>query len=171
MVHVTIFAGYDGRLQPSKRFYLTLFGGSDLVRPTVARQLLARQQAQQDPRFAGYKPFFFTMFGGVDIKSPTLTEEFLDLSEMISSGLLKMEDWDRTMARLGHVDGAVGSLTIFGGFDESALPSEAEEIDSLAVQRHLGNIPESAGEVLKYGIGHHGAERTATLRRALLAPA
>jgi len=171
MVHVTIFAGHEGRLQPSKRFYLTLFGGCDLVRPTVARQILAQQQAEHDPRLAEHKPFFLTIFGGVDIKSPTLAEEFLDLREMMDAGLLRAEDWDRSVARLGQADGAIGSMTIFGGFDESELPSEDEEIDSLAVQRHLGNIPENAGEVLQYGIGQRGAQRVATVRRALQATA
>ena len=62
-------------------------------------------------------------------------------------------------------------LTLFGGLDEGGLPSEEQEIDSLAVQRHLGNIPESASQVLQYGIGQGGSERTATLRRAILATA
>ncbi len=169
MVHVTIFAGHDGRLQPDKRFYLTLFGGCDLVRPTVARQLLTHRQAEKDHRPTGGKPFFLTIFGGVDIKWPTLAAEFIDLREMLHGGLLAMEDWERSMAELARVDGAVASFTIFGGFDECKLPSEDEEVNSLAVQRHLGNIPESAGSVLQYGIGQSGAERTATVRRAVLA--
>lgn len=168
MVHVTIFAGHDGRLQPDKRFYLTLFGGCDLVRPTVARQLLTRRQAEKDHRPTGGKPFFLTIFGGVDIKWPTLAAEFLDLNEMLHGGLLVMEDWERSMAELARVDGAVASFTIFGGFDECKLPSEDEEVNSLAVQRHLGNIPENVGSVLQYGIGQSGAERTATVRRAVL---
>lgn len=170
MIHVTIFGGHSGRLQNDKWFYLTLFGGFELVRPTVARELLAQRQAERDHRPTRRKPFFLTIFGGGSINSPTLTEEFLDLREMISSGLLKMEDWERSMAQLVRTD-AVASFTIFGGFDECALPSEDAEVDSLAVQRHLGNIPESAAEVLQYGIGQHGTERTATVRRAFLASA
>lgn len=169
MIHVTIFAGHDGRLQPDKRFYLTLFGGCDLVRPTVARQLLAQRGKEGQPPVADPRPFFLTLFGAVDIKSPTLAEEFLDLREMLNSGLLTMGDWDRSMARLGQTSAALGSLTIFAGFDECAVPSEEEEVESLAVQRHLGNISESAGQILQFGIGQHGSERIATLRRAVLA--
>ena len=60
-------------------------------------------------------------------------------------------------------------FTLMGGFSEMVLPSEEEEIEGLAVQRHLGNISDSAGEVLQYGIGRKDVERRATLRRALAA--
>ena len=94
-----------------------------------------------------------------------------DLREMITSCLLPREEWERSLAELGQAGGALASLTIFGGFDECELPGEDEEVDSLAVQRHLGNISESAGQALQYGIGRGGAERTATVRRAILATA
>jgi hypothetical protein len=166
MIHVTIFGGHEGHLQPDKRFYLTLFGGCELKRPTVARQLFARRQTGRNPH-AENKPFFLTLFGTAGTKAPTLAEEFIDLREMISSGMLAPADWERSLLELGHTGGAIASLTIFGGFDECELPSENEEVESLAVHRHLGNIPEAAGEVLQYGIGQQGAERTATVRRAI----
>lgn len=166
MIHVTIFGGHEGHLQPEKRFYLTVFGGCELKRPTIARQLFAKRQTGRELHVEN-KPFFLTLFGSAGTKAPTLAEEFIDLREMISSGLLAPADWERSMVELGHSPGAVASFTIFGGFDECELPSETEEIDSLAVQRHLGNIPENAGQVLQYGIGQQGAERTATVRRAV----
>lgn len=171
MIHATIFAGHEARLQPGRRFFLTLFGACQLAWPTVARQLLAQRQAERDHRPPDGKPFFLTIFGGAGIKSPTLAEEFIDLRELISGGMLATEDWERSLVQLGHTGGAAASFTIFGAFDECELPSEDEEVDSLAVQRHLGNIPESAGQVLQYGIGQSGAERTATVRRAILASA
>ncbi len=171
MIKVTIFSGHSGRLRADQSFYLTLFGGFELVRPTIARQLLAQRQADRDHRSSGRRPFFLTIFGSGSIKSPTLTEEFIDLHEMLRSNLMTMEDWERAIADLDRFDIGVASFTIFGGFEESKLPSEAEEIDSLAVQRHLGNISESAGQVLQCCIGQHGAERRATVRRAILASA
>ena len=170
MIHVTIFGGHDGQLHPNKRAYLTLFGACEVKRPTVARQLLEQRQRSGNPRIDN-KPFFLTIFGAAGIKAPTLAEEFIDLREMISNGLLPREDWVRCLAELGQTEGALASFTIFGAFDECDLPEEDEEVDSLAVQRHLGNIPESAGQVLQYGIGQRGAERTATVRRAILATA
>ena len=171
MLQVTIFAGHDGRLRYDKWFYLTLFAGCDLVRPTVARQLLIRRQAEREGRTAMRKPFFLTIFAGVDIKSPTLAEEFIDLREMVNSGALHLDDWERAMADLGRVDAGVASFTIFGGFDECVLPAENEEVDSLAIQCHLGNIPDSARQVLQYGIGQRDSERRAVVRRAMLATA
>ncbi len=172
MIQVTIFAGHDGRLRFDKWFYLTLFGGCDITRPTLARQFLMQRQAQQQGRpVYQRKPFFLTIFGGVSIKSPTLAEEFIDLREMVSSGMLTLEEWDRSLALLDQAAGGIASFTLFGGFDECELPSEDEEVDSLAVQRHLGNISDSASQALRYGIGQHGAERSATVRRAVLTPA
>jgi hypothetical protein len=171
MIHITIFSGHDGQLQPDNRFYLTLFGGCDLIRPTVARQLLNERQMAASGRPSPHPPFFLTIFGGVDIKCPTLTEEFLDLREMINSGLLTMEDWDRSMAQLNRTGSTVASFTVFGGISEYELPTENEEVDSLAVQQHLGNISDSAGKVLQFGIGQRGSERVASLRRAFLTPA
>ena len=171
MIQVTIFAGHEGRLRYDKWFYLTLFAGCDLVRPTVARQLLMRRHAEQEGRVAMRKPFFLTIFGGVDIKSPTLAEEFIDLREMVHGGALDMDDWERAMADLGRADAGIASFTIFGGFDECGLPRETEEIDSLAVQCHVGNISDSARQVLQLGIGQRDGERRAVVRRAILANA
>lgn len=166
MFQVCIFGGHDGQLRPEKKFYLTIFGGCDLTRPTIARQILAQRRAERSelPR---QQHFFFTLFGGVDIMQPTLAEEFIDMREMIKSGVLDVKDWDRAMADLARVDSSIASFTIFGRLSENELPKENKEIESLALQRHLGNIPPNAGQVLQYGIGQGGAERTATIQRAV----
>ncbi len=169
MFQVTIFGGHDGQLRYDKLLYITLFGGCELVRPTIARQLVMERQPPRGDQPKRRKPFFLTIFGGAEIKAPTLAEEFIDLREMIASGMLTASDWDRAMSNLAQADTGVGSFTLFGGFDERAIPSEDDEIEGLALQRHLGNIPEPAGQILQYGIGQRGSERTATLRRALAA--
>jgi len=171
MIQVTIFSGHSGLLRFDKSFYLTLFGGFELIRPTVARQLLTQRQAERGNRPVERRPFFLTIFGGGTIKSPTLAAEFIDLREMINGGLLNISDLERAMADLSNTGAVFASFTLFGGFDECKLPSENEEVDSLAVHHHLGNIDENATQVLQYGIGQAGSERTATLRRAILATA
>ena len=168
MMQVTIFSGHEGRLRFDKFLYLTLFGGSELVRPTVARQLLASRKNQGDGSAAGRTPFFLTIFGAASIKSPTLVEEFVELREMLAAGLLSMDDWDRAMGDISGADGNVASFTLFGGFDECELPTMDEEVDSLAVQRHLGSISEGAGQMLQYAIGQKGSERRSAVRRAIL---
>jgi len=169
MVQLCVFSGHEGRWRPEQKLYLTLFGGCDLTRPTVARQILADREWRADPRRSPQRTFFLTLFGGAVIKSPTLAEEFIDLREILDSGALSLADYERAIAGLGRSDSAIYSLTLFGGFVESQLPTENTEVDSLALQRHVGNIPESAGRVLQLGIGLKDAERRATVHRAVLA--
>ena len=171
MIQVTIFSGHDGRLRFGKMVYLTVFGGCDLVRSTVARQLVAQREALRQGRNSVPKPFFLTVFAGVNIKSPTLAEEYVDLRELLGSEVLTMPDWERSIASASRAESSVASFTLFGGFDECELPSENREIDALALQRHLGNVSAAAAEILQYGIGQRDAERYAIIRRAVLAEA
>ncbi|MBI4719088.1 MAG: hypothetical protein HY763_14885 [Planctomycetes bacterium] len=168
MIQVCIMSGHEGRMQLEKKLYFTLMGGMELIRPTLARQILAQRQYERQGESRPRRQFFLTVMGGVEIKYPTLAEEFIDLREMIQSGALSMGDWERAMADLGRTEVAVASFTLMGGFEECSLPTESEEIDSLAIQRHLGNIPERASQVLQLGIGQRDAERRSTLRRALV---
>lgn len=167
MIHLTLFSGHEGRLLPGRLFYLTFCGGCDVIRPTVARQILMQREAERNPAVRVHRPFFLTIFGSVDVTAPTLAEEFLDLREMIRAGLLTPREWDRFAALLGRQEGLVSSLTLFGSFSEDEVPPEDEEVDALAVQQHLGNIPEPAAEVLRFGIGQKGGERLSTIRRAM----
>jgi hypothetical protein len=137
----------------------------------VARQILTRRQREREGKPAGSRHFFLTICGGAVIQCPTLAEEFLDLRQLISSGALSMDDWDQAIADLGRSDTSVASFTLMGAFSESELPSDEKEIESLALQRHLGNISTPAGQVLQYAVGQRDAERRATLRRAILAEA
>lgn len=171
MIQVCIMGGHDGLIRPEKKVYLTLFGGCDLKRQTVARQILARRRDERDGSKHPPRLFFLTICGGVDINYPTLAEEFLDLSQMIDAGALCMDDWDRAMVDLTQTDVSIASFTLMGGLSECELPSENDEIESLALQRHLGNISDTAGQVLQYGIGQRDAERRATIRRAILTEA
>ena len=171
MIQFCIMSGYDGRVRPERKVYVTLMGACDLKRSTVARQILAQRLQEREGKTHPPRQFFLTIMGATEITCPTLAEEFIDLREMMSSGALSMDDWDRAMADLGRSDVSIASFTLMGGFSESELPSENEEIESLAVQRHLGTISDSAGQVLQFGVGRHDAERRATLRQAILADA
>ncbi|MHC4696447.1 MAG: hypothetical protein ACYTFA_06880 [Planctomycetota bacterium] len=189
MIKVTIFGGHEGRLNFDTQFYFTMFGNCEVVRPTLARQLVALRQAERDAappadetfdysdgrmrfryrRPLSGRPFFFTMFGATEIKSPTLAEEFVDLREAMDSKTLSTEDCERLIASVGLSEGSIGSFTLFAAFEEGAPPAEDKEVDSLAVQRHLGNVSEQAGRVLQLGIGQSEGERRAVLRQAITA--
>ena len=171
MIQVCIMGGHEGVIRPEPKIYFTLMGSCELKRQTVARQILAQRQQQKEGVTKPPKQFFLTVMGGAEIQSPTLAEEFIDLREMIQSGALSLGDWDRAMSDMSRSDVRIGSFTLMGGFSENVLPSDEDEIEGIAVQRHLGNISDSAGEVLQYGIGRKDIERRATLRRAVTAEA
>lgn len=170
MIQFCIMGGQEAVIQPEPKIFFTLMGACELRRETLARRLLAQRQRQREGRSVP-RQFFVTIMGATEITCPTLADEFIDLQQLIRSGELSMADWDRATADLSRIDVSIGSFTLMGGFSECEIPSEAQEIDSLALQRHMGNITREASEVLQHGIGKRDGERHATLRRALLVEA
>ena len=170
MFQFCIMGGQEAVLKPESKLYITLMGACELRRETLARRILSQRERQREGRPVP-RQFFFTVMGAAEIRCPTLAEEFIDLQQLIRAGQLSVPDWDEAMADLGRLDVSVGSFTLMGAFSECELPSESQEIESLALQRHMGNITRDASEVLQHGIGKQDSERQATLRRALLVAA
>lgn len=167
MIHFCVMGGHEGRLSNERKVYFTLFGGCELTRPTLARQLAWQRQRSDRGRYDPPKLFFLTICGGVEVRSPTLAEEFIDLRELIRSGALSNSDFERCLADFARCEVVMSSFTLMGGFSENTLPSEDQEAESLALHQYLGNIPDSAVNVLKFGVGQRDAERRATIRRAV----
>ena len=63
----------------------------------------------------------------------------------------------------------MGSISVFGGMDSDALPSEDEELDDISLQRHAGRIPDAAVQYLMLGVCQGGAHRLASVRDAVAA--
>lgn len=167
MLQICLFGSYEGRLPANKRLFLTMFGGCTLRRPTLARQLIEAQGKDPSqvhrPRCA-----VVTLFGATEVKVPTLSEEFIDMQEAVRSGALAINSLDQLASRLASAESdSVFSLTLFAGFEEACLPSEDEEVDGLAIQRHLGNISDSAAGILQMGVGQNDSHRRAILRQAV----
>ncbi len=169
MLQACIMSGLESDLSSDSKFYLTLMGGCELRAPTIAKQILANRNKPTGNRAFTVTQTFITLLGSTEIKVPTLAQEFLEYRDLMQCGSLSLGDWDRLAGELGRIDVKVVTFTIMGGYCEDQLPSDDEEIDSLALQTHLGNIHEAASEILKHGIGQRGAERRAILRRALVA--
>ena len=169
MFQITAFGGHDGQFRQERKFYLTICGGLELVRPTIARQLLSRSRSRSSADETPPRPFFLTLMGATEIKCPTLAAEFIDLRELLRSGALSRADFERGLAEIAVQQGSIASFTLMAGFDENVLPEEDEEIDSLAVQCHVGNIDDSSRRILQSGIGRSGAERSAVIQRAVAA--
>jgi hypothetical protein len=168
MLQLCIFGGYEGPLSPDKKVFFTLFGGCTLHRPTLARQLLTARSTLQG-RAPAPKMIVLTVFGNTAVICPTLAEEFIDLREAVNGGALNMGHWDAYMAELDRwQSAALLSLTLFGGFDEAKLPSDEDEINALALQRHFGNVGEAAGRILEMGVGQSGSQRRAIVQQAVM---
>ncbi len=168
VVQFCIFGGHDGDLRPEQRVYFTMFGGCELKRPTLGRQLVARHERERSGIPPQRPQVIVTIFGGTEITSPTLAEEFLDLNELTAKGKVSRADCERYFAELdqGHIVDLT-TITLFAGFEGAVVPKENVEVDALALHRHLGNISDRSGEILQLGIGLTGAERRAVLREAV----
>jgi hypothetical protein len=169
MAHFCMFGSNDGPLVPGRDFYITIFGGSDLKRLPAASQMAElRGRAPSEREQAQYT--FCTLFGGTTLTWPTLAEEYLALRDALRARTLTLEDWDWFVARPGG-PGPVRavSLTLFGSFEGDVVPREEKELDDLSLQRHLGQIPEAAVQLLMLAVGQTGVQRLAAVRQAVAA--
>ena len=148
--------------------FFTLFGSCTLNRPTLARQLIAAR-SRKDGTLPRKSPVVITLFGSTEIKAPTLAEEFIDFQESVRSGVLSQDILDQYGGLAADESDNVFSLTLFGSFEEVHLPSEDDEVDGLALQRHLGNISDSAAQILQMGVGQSDAHRRAVVKQAVAA--
>ncbi|MCG3128637.1 MAG: hypothetical protein CHACPFDD_03526 [Phycisphaerae bacterium] len=167
MIHFCIFGGHEGMVSSDNRFYVTIFGGSELRVPTVARQIIEARRGERSEK-PSRRCIFITIFGGTSLRAPTLAEEYLELNDALRSGAITLSDWDLAVGRLGARQSIrYGSFTFCGGFEGNELPSEEEELDGLALNQHLGQIPESIGKLLMLGVGQKGVSRPAIVRQAI----
>ncbi len=167
MFHFCIMGGRDGELTAGEKICVVIFGGAEFRLPTIAKQILENRHRAKNglPRRSH---LFVTICGGTALKVPTLAEEFMAMREAVNSGALSLDDWDRSAVELAADEGVrYESFTLMGGFSSSELPAENEEVDGLAINRHLGQIDAEAGAALELGVGQHGAQRSAIVRRAL----
>ncbi len=167
MINVCIMSGHDGQLRSEKKFYFTLMGQCAMTKPTIARLIMDQRNRSPQINQAPTPKFFLTIMGNTELTCPTLTQEFLDLRELIDSGNFSLHHWDQTLADLATVDHSIASFTLMGQFDEHGLPPENDEVDGLALHRHLGNLCEESLNILQSGVGLRGAERHTIIYRAL----
>jgi hypothetical protein len=174
MFHLTLFGGTDVKLDGRTKLIITCFGGTDVHRQTLAKRILREKHmaetelkplpthppeavvrwalARQRQRRTGC--FIFTMFGAVEIKPPSLAEEFMDMRELIGSGLIKQEEWDRLVGRIYEMGESEGhaSFTMFGALEESTL-SEDEELQKIRSAQELGMISADEENALRNVVG------------------
>ncbi len=181
MFHFTIFGGSEVTINGGGQLILTLCGGTDIRRPTLAKQIMQekhRLMTEQTVRPQGDEPsdvqgmlhffdrralgshrprrrstFVLTICGGVEIKPPSIAEEFMEMRELVASGLITEEEWDQLIGRLyqfGELE--VSSFTLMGGMEEVSL-SEAEELRKIQGANELGLISEDEQTALRSVVG------------------
>ena len=198
MFHFTIFGGSEVTLTGGSQFIFTLFGGTDVRRSTLAKRLVQEKHQLQanrppadysrdgvdkvlnfmkgDPAYGrpdGHehrKCFLLTIFGGVEIHPPSIAEEFMDMRELVSSGLINADEWDQLVGRLYQMDDldSVSSLTLFGGMGEVAIPQE-EEIKKIHSAVGLGLIDEDEERALRSVVGRDPQQVRMLLRQTAFA--
>ncbi len=170
MFHFCIFGAQAGQLSASKRVYITICGGCELKRPTLAKQVLERKKRHEAGLPVYRQHLIVTVCGATEVQLPTMADEYIDLQDALRSGQLSMREWEEVLVEVSTDDNIrVGSFTMCGAFEGDELPGESAEIDGLAINRHIGRIPEAAGRTLELGVGQKGAQRIATLRQAISA--
>ena len=160
-----MFGGYEGRWGPEAKIYFTMFGGCELRWPTIAKQMV---DIRHSDKFGGSSPthVFVTMFAGTEVTTPTLAQEYLDLRSALHSGQLTLDDWDRATIQIAGLRRS-GSFTLFGSFDGDSLPNEDDELEDLALNRHLGYLSNEVSELLMRAVGQRGPSRAAAVRQAV----
>ncbi len=169
MSSLSVFGAAGHQLNPQGGVHVTIFGGTELHRQPVARQIVELRQKNAKIGDGG-KFVVITLFGGAEISWPTVTQEYVALCDALEDGSLTLADWDRFVADTDGVGSLpVHSITLFGGFDANELPSEDAELDDLSMQKHMGNVPEEVTSSIALAIGQKGAQRLGAVRRAAAA--
>lgn len=194
MVHFTIFGGSEVTLGSGGKCIVTLFGGTDVRKPTLAKRLMQEKHLLSSHQAAPGKDlknvdkvlmflggnypagqpgsrrsrsnFILTICGGVEIKPPSIAEEFMDMRELMSSGLISEAEWDQLVGRLyqmGEMD-SISSFTLFGAMGEGSL-SEEEEIKKIHSARELGLIDTEEERALRSVVGRDPQQVRMLLRQ------
>ncbi|MCC6785885.1 MAG: hypothetical protein IT457_23760 [Planctomycetes bacterium] len=124
MFHFCLFAGTEGEMPPAGMTAITIFGGSELRRPTLAREIGAWRARRGMPRsrwrwlFGSDENLIVTIFGATCVVEPTLVEEYAAMASLVRSGQVTGEELpsllDGLESQIGGRD-SYRTLTLFGG--------------------------------------------------------
>ncbi|MDX2200186.1 MAG: hypothetical protein SF069_14590 [Phycisphaerae bacterium] len=170
MFHLCAFGGNGGELPTGWQCYLTMFGASEITRPTLVKQILAQQASGDAGKQQKTHAVFLTVFGGVDVTVPTLATEFAELHAAVSSRAITLDHAER-LAATATPTFSTSRITLFGGCDTENLPSEDDEIEGLAHLRSIGLLNERGERQLLMAIGQKGVQRLYAVCAALRAMA
>ncbi len=179
MFHVTVFGATEGVLPLSDFVSLTVFGGTELVRPTLAQRMLRLKEIRNRPQnfwrrvFQLDKNIIVTVFGGTEIHAPTVMDEYADLRRVLSSGALSAEEGKKLLAEIAEKGGShdlFSALTLFGGCTVER-PKPAVEKKALEAGRQAGLIGDREQSVLEQVVGRSESAVAGVLGQLCFSPA
>ncbi|MEM7204776.1 MAG: hypothetical protein AAF628_31255 [Planctomycetota bacterium] len=173
MFHVTLFAGTEGEIAPSGFTALTVFGGAELRRPTLATQLLHLKGRRHKPLsrwqrwFGTEQNLVITLFGGTVLFAPTMAEEYAALSSALRGGAIAADEAATLvdqLAAFGHERAVCRTLTLFGAC-VVRHPSAGKERKALEAAVQVGAIEDKVRGGLEAFIGAPPEARLHALAR------
>lgn len=149
MFHFTMFGDTQGEMPLSGLTALTLFGGSELTRPTLAQRLMHLRGAP--PRQSRWRRLLglernlvVTLFGATIVRVPTVIEEFAALRALLDSGAVAAAECRDLLQRLGSsqsLDEFCTCITLFGAATQRR-PTDKQERKALQNARASGMLSE-----------------------------
>ena len=136
MFFFTIWGGAVVRPKDSDNIVVTVWGGTDILLPTLAEKIVRLKKARQDygeiTDAVIRRTNVITVMGGTVYKAPTLAKEIEQMKELKDSGSISEQEifhlWQEAI-RCEDMD-VFESLTIMGGAGEEA-PERKEELKDL----------------------------------------
>jgi hypothetical protein len=175
MIHFTAFGATQAEISPGGFTAVTVFGGAELRRPTLAKRIMQRRAEQRRApstweKWLGMdRSIAITLFGGTEIIAPTLVEEYAALRNLLTSGAITREECRDMLDSLGREDdGDISRLTFFGACTQQS-PKASNEKKALDVAESAGMIDAGIRAQLMQAIGCPPDTAAEVVLRAALA--
>lgn len=147
MFHFTMFGGTEGEMPAAGLTALTVFGSSELTRPTLAQRMMRLRTAPPSHsrwrRLLGFeRNMVVTVFGATVVRAPTLIEEFAALRALLDSGSIDAAECRDLLQRLASMqppEDFFTSFTLFAATTQQR-PTEKQERKALQNARASGML-------------------------------
>lgn len=170
MFCITFMGGSEIRLQDQDNIIVTMWGGADVLLPTVAEKMTRIKKNEKDPDACPIerRANVITFMGGTDWKKPTMAREIEEMLQLTSSGLISDDEmshlWKRVIEE-GDMD-VFETITFMGGAGEHK-PTRKEEIKAMERICMKGLISKEELEEFKRMMEGEFSSRTGFLQEKL----
>lgn len=159
-MNFTIFGVTETEISGSGFTSLTMFGGTELRRQTLAERIMnlsktAGRKPSAWEKLAGTdRPTVITLFGITTIVSPTIIEEYSAVRNLLNSGAITKEECMAMVASIsnGNADKEITTVTLFGGCGFETV-NEKKQRKALELAEKAGSITPTVKEELAQAIG------------------